>query len=91
MQDSTLSTAWRPRTLDKYTLAIVEINRESRIKVQPGAFRLSGKRLLVESGTPACHCAAKPHGRHRVPIKLTNTPLWLYFRSVRSSEKSVKL
>jgi hypothetical protein len=31
------------------------------------------------------------YGRHIVPIRLTNTPLWLYFRSVKSSEKSVKL
>jgi len=29
--------------------------------------------------------------RHLVPIRLTNMPLWLYFRSVSSSEKSVKL
>jgi hypothetical protein len=29
--------------------------------------------------------------RHLVPIKFTNMPLWLYFRSVSSSEKSVKL
>jgi hypothetical protein len=28
---------------------------------------------------------------HLVPIRLTNMPLWLYFRSVSSSEKSVKL
>jgi hypothetical protein len=34
---------------------------------------------------------AKPRGRHIVPIRLTNTPLWLYFKSVRSSEKLVKL
>src|SRR5215470_2419898 len=30
-------------------------------------------------------------GRHLVPTILRNTPLWLYFRSVRSSEKLVKL
>jgi hypothetical protein len=29
--------------------------------------------------------------RHLVATKLKNTPLWLYFRSVRSSEKLVKL
>ena len=34
---------------------------------------------------------AQPPGRHLVPTKLKNTPLWLYFRSVRSSEKLVKL
>ena len=28
---------------------------------------------------------------HLVPIRLTNMPLWLYFRSVSSSEKLVKL
>ena len=28
---------------------------------------------------------------HMVPTRFTNTPLWLYFRSVRSSEKPVKL
>jgi len=28
---------------------------------------------------------------HFVPIRLTKMPLWLYFRSVSSSEKSVKL
>jgi hypothetical protein len=28
---------------------------------------------------------------HMVPMRFTNTPLWLYFRSVRSSEKLVKL
>ena len=32
-----------------------------------------------------------PRGRHLVTTKLTNTPLWSYLRSVRSSEKSVKL
>ncbi len=35
------------QTLDKYTLAIVEINPESRVKVQPGA----AKPELVEAGT----------------------------------------
>jgi len=30
-------------------------------------------------------------GRHIVPMILRNTPLWLYFRSVRSSEKSVEV
>ena len=90
MQDSTLSTAWLPRTLGKYTLAIAEINRESRVKVQPGALAFT-QRFLVGCWTPACHCAAKPSGPHIVPMRLTNTPLWLYFRSVRSSEKSVKL
>ena len=35
------------QTLDKYTLAIVEINAESRVKVQPGA----AKPELVEAGT----------------------------------------
>jgi hypothetical protein len=34
---------------------------------------------------------AGPPGRHLVPMRLRNTPLWLYFKSVRSSEKSVKL
>lgn len=35
---------------------------------------------------------AKVHaGCHLVPMRLRNTPLWLYLRSVRSSEKSVKL
>jgi hypothetical protein len=29
--------------------------------------------------------------RHLVPMRLTNMPLWLYLRSVSSSEKSVKL
>jgi hypothetical protein len=29
--------------------------------------------------------------RYLVPIRLMNMPLWLYFRSVSSSEKSVKL
>jgi hypothetical protein len=29
--------------------------------------------------------------RHLVPIRLMNMPLWLYFRSVSSSEKLVKL
>lgn len=32
-----------------------------------------------------------PRGRHLVPIRLMNRPLWSYLRSVRSSEKSVKL
>ena len=32
-----------------------------------------------------------PRERHLVPMRLTNTPLWLYFRSVSSSEKLVKL
>jgi hypothetical protein len=32
-----------------------------------------------------------PRRGHFVPMRLTNTPLWLYFKSVRSSEKSVKL
>jgi hypothetical protein len=32
-----------------------------------------------------------PREHHLVPMRLRNTPLWLYFRSVRSSEKSVKL
>ena len=32
-----------------------------------------------------------PRERYLVPIRLTNMPLWLYFRSVSSSEKSVKL
>src|SRR5713101_8461630 len=36
-------------------------------------------------------CPVRPRGRHMVPMRLRNTPLWLYFRSVRSSEKSVKL
>src|SRR6266849_1311202 len=49
------------------------------------------QRLLFGSWTPACRRRAKPRGRHMVPMRLTNTPLWLYFRSVRSSEKSVKL
>jgi hypothetical protein len=29
--------------------------------------------------------------RHLAPMRLKNTPLWLYLRSVRSSEKPVKL
>src|SRR5437867_154231 len=36
-------------------------------------------------------CDANPRGRHLAPMRLTNTPLWLYLRSVRSSEKLVKL
>ena len=44
-----------------------------------------------EAGLQHARCPAKPRGRHIVPMRLTNTPSWLYFRSVRSSEKSVKL
>jgi hypothetical protein len=36
-------------------------------------------------------CSATTGGRHIVPMRLRNTPLWLYFKSVKSSEKSVKL
>jgi hypothetical protein len=36
-------------------------------------------------------CSAPTGGRHIVPMRLRNTPLWLYFKSVKSSEKSVKL
>lgn len=78
------------QTLDKYTLAIRAIDRESRIKVQPGAFRLSRNVCWPKAGLP--HAARRNATRgHMVPMRLTNTPLWLYFRSVRSSEKSVKL
>ncbi len=49
--------------------------------------------FFFEKGAGLQHapCPAKPRGRHIVPMRLRNTPLWLYFRSVRSSEKSVKL
>ncbi len=43
------------------------------------------------AGLQHAPCPAKSRGRHIVPMRLTNMPLWLYFRSVRSSEKSVKL
>jgi len=41
--------------------------------------------ILVEATT---HMHAS---RHLVPIRLTKMPRWLYFRSVSSSEKLVKL
>jgi hypothetical protein len=54
-------------------------------KSQP--HRISYLRATVRKG----FWAAKPRGRHIVPMILRNTPLWLYFRSVSSSEKLVKL
>jgi hypothetical protein len=53
--------------------------------------RLSRNVCWSQAGLQHARCTAKPRGRHIVPMRLTNTPLWLYFRSVRSSEKSVKL
>jgi hypothetical protein len=47
--------------------------------------------LRLDVPVQHARCPAKPNDRHIVPMRLTNTPLWLYFRSVRSSEKSVKL
>jgi hypothetical protein len=41
--------------------------------------------ILVEATTHM------PDRRYLVPIRLMNMPLWLYFKSVSSSEKSVKL
>jgi len=45
----------------------------------------------LEAGLRPARCPVQPHGRHLVPTILRNTPLWLYFKSVRSSEKLVKL
>src|SRR5215470_256867 len=56
---------------------------------QIGAFRRVDSR---DRGSPACPSDhGDPRGRYLVPMRLTNMPLWLYFRSVSSSEKSVKL
>ncbi len=53
--------------------------------------RLSRNVCCSEAGFQQARCRAKPRGRHIVPMRLRNTPLCLYFRSVRSSEKLVKL
>ena len=53
--------------------------------------RLSRNVCCSEAGLQHARCPAKRRGRYLVAMRLTNTPLWLYFRSVRSSEKSVKL
>jgi hypothetical protein len=45
--DETAAIVGLERVLDKYTLAIVEINPESRVKVRPGPAKLE----LVEAGT----------------------------------------
>jgi len=47
--DEAAATARLEQVLDKYTLAIVDINPESRVKVLPGTAKLE----LVESGTRA--------------------------------------
>jgi hypothetical protein len=47
--DEAAATARLEQLLDKYTLAIVDINPESRVKVLPGTAKLE----LVESGTRA--------------------------------------
>src|SRR6266566_2938389 len=47
--------------------------------------RLSRNVCCSEAGVQHASCPAKPSDRHIVPMRLTNTPLWLYFRSVRSS------
>ncbi len=44
-----------------------------------------------EAGLQHARYPAKPREFHMVPMIFRNTPLWLYFRSVRSSEKLVKL
>jgi hypothetical protein len=45
--EETSAIAQLEQILDKYTLAIVDINPESRVKVQPGSAKLE----LVEAGT----------------------------------------
>jgi len=52
---------------------------------------LSHNFCCSEAGLQHARYPAKPRECHMVPMRFTNTPLWLYFRSVRSSEKSVKL
>jgi len=53
--------------------------------------RLSRNVCWSQAGLQHADCTAKPRGRHIAPTILRNTPLWLYFRSVSSSEKLVKL
>jgi hypothetical protein len=53
--------------------------------------RLSRNVCWSQAGLQHARCTAKPRGRHILPMRLTKTPLWLYFRSVSSSEKLVKL
>src|SRR5215469_2133746 len=65
---------------------------DAELRVHNPAFSPFTQRLLVpQAGLQHARRRAKPRGRHMVPMRLRNTPLWLYFRSVRSSEKSVKL
>src|SRR5258708_40369635 len=68
----------------------------SWIAVSGGCFisphlRLSLNFCCSEAGLQHARYPAKPRECHMVPMIFTNTPLWLYFRSVRSSEKLVKL
>src|SRR5947199_4609540 len=53
--------------------------------------RLSRNVCCSEAGLQHARYPSKPRGRQMVPMILRNMPLWLYFRSVRSSEKLVKL
>ena len=45
----------------------------------------------VIASTSVSLVAMQTPRHHLVPIRLRNTPLWLYLRSVRLSEKSVRL
>ena len=66
------------------------VGRPPQIQLSP-EMRASIAGAYAGGATSLRALAKKPRGRHRVPMILRNTPLWLYFRSVRSSEKSVKL
>src|SRR5260370_42572820 len=43
-------------------------------------FRLSRNVCCLEAGLQHARCPAKRRGRYLVAMRLTNTPLWLYFR-----------
>src|SRR5256886_8566852 len=53
--------------------------------------RLIAEALIAASTSVSIIAMRTPCGRHLVAMRLMNTPLWLYLRSVRSSDMSFKL
>src|SRR5262245_41632614 len=76
------------QSLKRHSLTPFKFRAASSRSPGPTSCKLENQSRLAVIYAPR---AFLPRRRHFVPMRLTNTPLWLYFKSVRSSEKSVKL
>src|SRR5260370_26350895 len=78
----------RKRAIEQHCLYTQKPQKNENVRKNLGTSTFFFER---GAGLQHARCPAKPSDRHIVPMRLRNTPLWLYFRLVRSSEKSVKL